>query len=106
MNMVTYLLIQNACTNLTKDKAVNDKWALFFRTMYEANISATGVLKLKAKDMDRLPMDLRRDLVGLAGDRRRLFPFTLPAVSYMFNRIKGRANLSPKLTLRQIGSER
>ena len=106
MDMVTYLLIQNACTNLTKDKAVNDKWSLFFRTMYEANISATDVLKLTAKDLDRLPMDLRQDLVGLAGGRRRLFPFTLPAVSYMFNRIKGRANLSPKLTLRQIGSER
>ena len=115
------VLIYLACNKLTLLESVNEKWKLYFRVRWETGIRPSEALNLKAKDIQAdhivvfrlkkrkakpdlvhiqpLLAQALKDYVLKNNIRGRLFPNTIQAATFMFNRIKKRIGLPSYITL-------
>ena len=118
-----FLLIQIACGRVTDDQAINSKWALYFRLMWETGIRPSEALSLKAENVKETFIEIRRlkkkgrpvDQIAIQAHMQlelkqyisrnrlrpgsKLFPQGIMGARYIFEKIKKIAKLRSELTL-------
>ncbi len=117
-----YLLIQQALAGITANERVNRKWGCYFRVLWETGIRPGEALALTAsevrtesllvhrlkkkghpEDEVRIQPTLELALSSyIAAERikpsQRLFPDTIQAVHFIFNKVKAKLGLPESIT--------
>ena len=117
-----YILIQQALVTITSSERVNRKWSLYFRVLWETGIRPGEALALKASEVQSESLLVHRlkkkghpedevkiqPTLGLALQSyialgkikpgQRLFPDSIGAVHFIFNRVKQKLNLPKSIT--------
>jgi integrase len=117
---VNYIAIQQALAYVTSSESANRKWQLYFRLLWETGMRPGEALNLRAKDIrtgflivHRLkkaghPEDEIRiqpllefeikEYIKIQAIKGRLFPYTIQAVHFIFNKVKKKVLLPASIT--------
>jgi len=115
-----YMAIQSTLVNITSSEKANRKWQLYFRVLWETGIRPGEGLNITAADVGTGYLAIRRlkkkghpedqvkiqpmlelalkEYIRAEKIRKKLFPDSIQAVHFIFNRVKKRLNLPDSIT--------
>ena len=108
--------VRQACSTLTSSNRVNRKWSLYLQIRWETGLNHRNLSRLRTKDISLGKLRVGKREVTVEGNlsmalmkyaidyniKGKLFPETIQGATYIWNKIKRKAELDPHLTLNSI----